>query len=135
MAAILALKKSVETKIATLGLPVAYENVNFTPAADQDYLIVQFMNLQPDDPVIGRGYYRERIQVQVFVCSKLGVGTTPALTKAEEVRALFPKGFSETSGTYEIYTFETPQVKSAVKTVDRIVIPVIFDFAVGVLTL
>ena len=134
MSAILALKKSVEIKVATLGLPVAYENVNFTPAANQDYLIVQFMNLQPDDPTVGRGYYRERIQVQVFVCSKLGVGTTPALTKAEQVRALFPKGFSETSGSYEIYTFDTAQVRSAVKTIDRIVVPVIIDFAVGVYT-
>jgi hypothetical protein len=134
MSALLQAKKAIEVRLATLGLPVAYENVEFKPTANQKYLILQFSIRNPDDPTIGDVYYRERLEAQVFVCDLLNQGTASALTTAESIRSLFPKGWYINQGGYNVYTFNTAQIKGAVKTNDRLVVPVMIDFVAEVNT-
>jgi Bacteriophage related domain of unknown function len=125
-------KKAVELRLATLGLPIAYENVEYKPVAGQKYVICQFVPRNPDDPTIGDTYYRERTELQLFVCDALNIGTAGALNTAQSIRDLFPKGWYVSQDGYKVYTFNTAQIKGAVKTNDRLVVPVIIDLVTEV---
>lgn len=126
-------KKACERRLATLSpaIPTAYENVAFTPPTSL-YLRTQFTVQNPDDPVFGRGYYRERITFQVFVCEELNKGTANANSKAEAIRTLFTKGTSLAEDGYVIHVLQTPQIAGSAVTTDRLVIPVMIDLVVEV---
>lgn len=126
-------KRACERRLATISpsLPTAYENVAFTPPTGM-YLRTQFTVQDPEDPVYGKGYYRERITFQVFVCEELNKGTSNAQTKAETIRTLFTKGTSFTEDGYVIHVLQTPQIAGSVVTTDRLVIPVLIDLIVEV---
>ena len=131
MSAILNTKRAAERKLLTLGFPVAFENVEFTPNTGV-YLKSQFQVQNPDDPVIGDKYYRERINFQVFVTDDLGQGTANALTVAEAVRALFTKGsFMDEAGTH-IYVLDTPRISGSSVTKERLVVPVMISLVAEV---
>lgn len=132
MSAILSTKKAAEQRIATLGIPTAYENSAFTPVANQKYLRVQFLIQPPVDPTLGDKYYRENIQLQVFVCDLLNQGTASSITTAETIRALFAKGWSAQEGIYRISNFSTPRISGSAKTSDRLVTPVLIDLVTEV---
>ena len=127
MSAIFTTRSVVENLLQTLNIPLALENAEFTPVADQPYLIVQYLIQDPEDPVWGDKYYRERIQLQVFVCDVLNQGVGSAITTAELIRALFHKGWSATSGVYRISSFNTPKIAGCTKTSDRLVVPCLID--------
>jgi hypothetical protein len=131
MSAILNTKRAAERRLLTLNLPVAFENVDFTPNTGV-YLKTQFQIQNPDDPVIGDKYYRERINFQVFVTDDLGKGTANALTVAESIRNLFQKGsFMSEVGT-NIYVLDTPRISGSVVTKERLVVPVMIDLVAEV---
>ena len=129
---ILSTKKAAEIRLATLGIPTAYENAEFTPVANQAYIRVQFDIRNPSDPTLGDGYYREQIQLQVFVCDVLNKGTASAITTAESIRTLFKKGTFLLQDGYRISVLETPMIKGSIKTSDRLVVPVMIDLTVDV---
>lgn len=129
---ILSTKKAAEQRLATLGIPTAYENAEFTPVANQVYLRVQFQIQNPDDPVRGDKYYRERIQLQVFICDLLNKGTASAIDTAETIRTLFAKGTFITQDGYRISVLSTPSIKGSVKTQDRLVVPLMIDLTTEV---
>ena len=83
-------KKALERRLTTLSpsLPTAYEGVSFTPPATM-YQRVQFLIKNPEDVTIGDTYYREQIQMQVFVVDEPNKGTNSAITRAEVIRNLF----------------------------------------------
>ena len=128
-------KRACERRLAALSpaLPTAYENAAFTPPTGI-YLRCQFSIQHPDDPVFGKGYYRERITFQVFVCEELNKGTSNAQAKAEAIRTLFTKGTSFTEDGYVIHVLQTPQVAGSMVTFDRLVIPVLISLTVEVNT-
>ncbi len=128
---ILSAKRACERRLATLGLPTAYEGVSFTPPPTL-YLATQFRVNQADEPTISDTYYRERITLQVFVCDVLNKGTASAITTAEQVRALFPKGLTLTEGSFTIQFVNQANIKGSVVTEDRIVYPVMIDMFVEV---
>ena len=131
MSAILNTKRASERRLNTLGLPIAFEGSSFTPP-NSLYLRCQFQIRNPDDPVIGDKYYRERIQFQVFVADVLNTGTGNALEKAELVRGLFPKGHTLIESGTRIYVLGTPQISGTIITNDRLVVPVMIDLVAEV---
>lgn len=132
---IVSTKKALERRLSQLTptLPIAYENVAFTPPAGM-YLRVQFNIQPPDDPVFGKGYYRERLQFNIFVCEELNKGTSNAQTKAEAIRELFKKGTYLLEDTYSIHILTTPQIAGSVITIDRLIIPVLINVVTEVST-
>ena len=122
-------KKAVERYLSTMtpSISIAYEGVSFTPPANEMYLRTQLIINQPDDPVIGDKYYRERMTFQVFVCDVLNKGTANALAKAEAIRTRFDKGLTLIESGMRIHVTRTPQVAGAVVTNDRLVVPVFID--------
>lgn len=126
-------KRAVERRLNTLSpsIPTSYENVSFTPPASM-YLRTQFTIQSPDDPTFGKGYYRERITFQVFICEELNKGTSNAQSKAEAIRSLFSKGTVLVEDNYRINILTTPQIAGSVGTTDRLVIPILISLVVEV---
>lgn len=133
MSPITSTKKACERRLATLSpsLPTAYENVKFVPPSTM-YLRTQFTVQEPEDPVFGRGYYRELMTFQVFVCEELNKGTTNAQTIAESIRSLFAKGTTLAEDGYMCHVLQTPQIVGSTVTTDRLVIPILISLVVEV---
>lgn len=110
----------------TPSIPTAFEGVHFEPPASI-YQRCQFVVSPPEDPVLGLGYYRERIEFQVFISAPSGFGAGEALERAELVREQFKKGTYFTSGSIKIYVLNTPQVAGTVVAGDRVVVPVMIS--------
>lgn len=135
MPAIKDIKKAAEVRLASLtpALPTSYEGKNFIPPDSGMYQICQIVIQSPDDPVFGTGYYRERVQFQVFVSAPSGAGTGDALTRAELIRNHFAKGLSLTEGTTVIHVLSTPYLGSARVVNNRILVPVLINLTCEVL--
>lgn len=133
MSAIITAKKLVETRLKTISptLPIAYENVAFTPPADgSKYLRCNLTIAKPDDRCKGGTYYRENCTFNVYVLDKLNIGTTGALTTAEAVKNLFSKGSSLEEGNVRVNILTTPHIAGAVVASDRLVIPISISLTV-----
>lgn len=112
--------------------PTALEGISFTPPSSGMYQRLQFVISRPTDPVLGTGYYRENIEVQIFVVDKLDVGTTNAETRAELIRDWFHKGLTLTEGNFRMHVLKTPHVSSAAVAADKIIVPVLIPLTVEV---
>jgi len=124
-------KKALERRLTTLSpsLPTAYEGVSFTPPATM-YQRVQFLIKNPEDVTIGDTYYREQIQMQVFVVDEPNKGTTSAITRAELIRNLFKKGTTLLEGDNRIHVLSTPKVAGVGGVGNRVIVPVLIDVKV-----
>jgi hypothetical protein len=104
--------------------------VSFEPPTTL-YQRCQFRIDSPEDTTLsagtGIGYYRERIQFQVFVIAEPNQGTAAALTRAELIRNLFKKGTTLLEGSYRIYVLTTPKVGSTAQIGTRSIVPVMVD--------
>lgn len=133
MSAIIIAKKLVETKLKTISpsLPIAWEGVSFNPPADGSKYIRCTLTIgKPDDRCKGGTYYRENAIFNVYVMDKLNIGTVPALTTAELVRGLFPKGSSIEEGNTRVNILTTPHISGVVATSDRLVCPVAISLTI-----
>lgn len=133
---ILDAKRAVERvlKGTNLTIPIAYENVAFTPPTSGMYITCQFQIQRPTDPVFGAGYHRENIEFQVFVVDDINSasGTTAGFTKALQIRSNFKKGTTFTEGTTRIHILETPQVSGSMQLNNKMWYPVIIPLLVEV---
>lgn len=133
MSAILDAKRAVERRLiqAFPTTAVSLENVEFNPT-DTLYLRTAFRVNKPTDDSIGNDCYRENITFTVFVCDKLNKGTGNAINVAEQVRSTFYKRLTLQENTTRVHVLQVPQVGTAVKTVDRLVVPVVISLTVEV---
>lgn len=131
--AIIQVKRAAERKLNTLTpiVPTAWEGVSFTPP-DTVYQRVQFMIQSPDDPVLGTGFYRERMTMQVFIIGAANKGTSEVISRAELVRNHFKKGTVFTEDGVHIHVLRTPQVAGTTIASDRIICPVLIELVAEV---
>lgn len=131
--AIIQVKRAAERKLAALTptVPTAWEGVSFTPT-DTLYQRVQFTVQTPDDPVLGTGFYRERMTMQVFIVGAANKGTSEVITRAELVRNHFKKGTVFTEDNVHIHVLRTPQVAGTSIASDRIICPVLIELVAEV---
>jgi len=113
-------------------IATAYEGASFTPPTTI-YQRLQFRINRPDDPVLGTGYYRERIEMQIFVNAPTNKGTGEALARAELLRTHFKKGTTLSEDGILIHILETPQIAGTMAIGDRIICPVLIDVTAEVL--
>lgn len=130
---ILNTKKAAERRLAAMtpNLPTAYESHNFDPPTGM-YQRTQFVIRRPEDPVLGTGYHRERIQFQVFVVDKTGEGTGDAIQRAELIRQQFAKGTVMIENGTRIHVLSTPQIAGSTVVNSRVVVPVLIDLVAEV---
>lgn len=133
MSAILDTKRAFERKLvqAFPTTPISFENDNFKPG-DALYLRVGFRVNRPTDNSIGSDCYLENITATVFVSDKLNIGTANAITKAETVRSTFYKRLTMQENDTRIHVLQQPQVGTATKASDRLVVPVLITLTVEV---
>lgn len=131
--AIKEVKKAVRERLKALtpALPTALEGISFTPPTGM-YQRLQFVVEPPTDPTFGTYFYRENVQVQIFVVDKLDVGTTNAEARAELIRDWFNKGLTLTEGNVRMHVLRTPHVSSAAVAADRIIVPVLIQITAEV---
>lgn len=132
---VFAVKKAVRIHLAAMPsvVPTAYEGMTFEPP-DGMYQRLQFNVLQPDDPTLGLGYYRERVTAQVFVVDQVGSGTGAAEQYAELVRNHFSKGTTLFESGVRIQVLTTPQIAGSVVVQNRLIVPVMIDLVGEVFT-
>mgnify|MGYP006345377173 CR=1 FL=1 len=131
--AIIEAETAVRRHLQTLSpvIPTAYEGISFIAPAGM-YQRLQFVINSPTDPVFGRGYHRENIQVQIFVADKLDVGTNAAITRAQDLRDLFHKGLTLNEGGFRMHVLRTPQIAGASVGSDRVIVPVLIPLTVEI---
>jgi hypothetical protein len=105
-------------------LPTAYESASFTVPSGL-YQRVQFRISPPDDPVFGTGYYRERVEMQIFVYGDSNKGTGEVLQRAELIRQHFKKSTTLVESDLYIHVLETPQIVGTQVIGSRVVCPVL----------
>ena len=123
--AIKEIKKVMETHLLSItpSVPTGFEGVDFNPPAGM-YQFCQLVVRSPEDPTLGKGYYRERAQFQMFVSIPQGKGTGEALSRAELIRSNFQKGTTFTENGVVISILETPHIGSTSIVANRIMIPI-----------
>lgn len=132
--AIVDIKRAAERYLngLTPTVQTGWENVSFDPPKDQLYQRVQFLVQTPEDPVLGTGFYRERVTMQVFVVGMINKGTSEVLSRAELIRDRFKKGLVLVENNVRIHVLRTPQVSGTAIASDRIICPVIIELVAEV---
>lgn len=131
--AIIEIKKAAERHLNSLTptVPIAWEGVSFTPPTGL-YERVQFTIQPPEDPVLGKGFHRERMTMQVFCLGATNKGTAEVLTRAELIRSHFKKGTVLVEGNVKIHVLTTPQVAGTSTVSDKVICPVLIELVAEV---
>lgn len=133
--AILDIKKAFEKKLAALtpAVSTAYESVSFTPVTGTPYQRVQLIPRKPENPTMGDSYYREVGEFQIFLVYPSNKGSAEVLARAELVQQHFARGTTLIEGAIEVIITNTPQIAGSAIISDRIIVPVIIQYSVGVM--
>lgn len=123
------IRQTLETTIFNMvpSVPTAFEGVDFDPP-ESLYQRVQLVPRRPDNTVMGDDYYREVLDLQVFISAPKGQGLGDALDQAERLRDTFPRGWHRQEQNVRLNVLRTPQIGSAMTLDARIVVPVYIDF-------
>jgi hypothetical protein len=119
------IQKVFEVALAALTPPMdtAWENADFTPSVGVPYQAAYLLPAQPDNPEIGSGYIQRGIfQINLFYPQ--GKGWKSARTKAEQLRAAFPRGLSLTDAGVIVNIIATPEIGPARAEDDLYFVPV-----------
>lgn len=120
-------RKLFETRLATWAatqnLPVAWENVAYTPG-DSTYLRAFLLRGQTTSRDL-LGANRHRVGVfQVNVVAPAGTGAGAAETIGEQLAALFPQNLRMTEGTFTVIVTSPMAIHSGVPGDGRFTLPV-----------
>lgn len=110
-------------------LPIAYEEVPFTPPADGSPYLLAFVlraNLTSEDLEGKHIAYRGVFQVSVV--TKSGIGRGLAEQIAEEVEALYPNNLALTKTGFTVYVRSPMSMASAQPSDTTITLPVSFTY-------
>lgn len=121
------IKIALETEVKTLstGITIGWENVKFTPPVDgSPYMLVYMLPATPENPTMGDGFYREIGLMQLTLSYPVNGGSGKAYAKAQEIRELFKRGSSYSSGGYTVTIARTPTIGPGVVQGERFVLPI-----------
>ena len=121
---ILKSKQLLETRLASLGLPTAYDNVSFEQP-DELFLACTLVIARPDNAGFGLSdYYRERFKFVVIVHDVLNQGTGNVIEVAEQIRTLFKRGTTLEVDGIRLQILDVPHVSTPINLNTGIAIPV-----------
>ena len=87
----------------------AYENVSFTPSANQPYQLSRLIPLPVENPTLGDNYHREVGFYQVVLSYPKGLGVGDLAVMADKVKAYFKRGTTLDEGTDRVIVDRTPE--------------------------
>lgn len=121
---ILKAKQLLETRLSSLGLPTAYDNVSFEPPDDL-FLSCSLVVSRPDNAGFGDiDYYRENLRFVVIVHDVPNQGSGGCIEVAEQVRNLFKRGTTLEEGDIRLQVLSVPHVSTPINLNTGIAIPV-----------
>ena len=128
-------RKLLENKLKELTplLPIAFDNISFTPPSTK-YIRASLVTRKPNNDSVGNGCYQENISFNVFVVDKINIGTGGAFETAEDIRQLFKRGTTLEEGNVRLVITDVPYVSGPVVTADRLVIPIVIGAMTQVLS-
>jgi hypothetical protein len=131
--AIIEIKRAAERKLNALtpAVQTAWEGVSFD-APNELYQRVQFTIQPPEDPVLGTGFHREKVTMQVFIVGTANKGTSEVINRAELVRNQFAKGLTLQEGNVRIHVLSTPQIAGNTIVSERVICPVLIQLVAEV---
>lgn len=123
------IRAAFETRLAAWAaaqspaIPVAYENVTFTPPAGR--YVRCFLMPAPTECETFNGEHRRRMGIfQVSLCMPIGTGPAAAATLAASLDAAFPIALPMTQGGIKIFILSPMAIAPAIQESDRYVVPV-----------
>jgi hypothetical protein len=131
--AIIEIKRAAERQLNSLtpSVPIAWEGISFIPPTGL-YERVQFIIQAPEDPVLGKGFHRERVTMQVFCLGATNKGTAEVLARAELIREHFKKGTVLVEDSVKIHVLTTPQIAGTSIVSDKVICPVLIELVAEV---
>lgn len=132
---ILDIQRAFEKRLLTITptIQTVPVGVSFTPVTGTPYQKIQLVPRNPENPTMGDGYYREVGEFQIFICYPPNKGTADAIARAELTRSYFQRGTTLTEGGLEVIIPVTPYIAGASPVGDRLIVPVIIQYSVGVI--
>lgn len=91
-------------------LPIAWENTNFKPVANQPYQEANILFAKPENPTFGDDFYRQRGYLQVKLHYPLNKGKKDIIERAELIREWFNRGLSLEAFGIVTTIEETPEI-------------------------
>lgn len=127
---ILKISAAFEKRLATIptNISTAHENIPFTPVTGTPFQRVRLLPATPENPTLGDAYYREVGFFEIVLFYPLNTGRNLAQTKAEQIKAYFPRGLNISEAGINVVVPRTPTIATATQLDDRYVIPITVEY-------
>ena len=124
------IRKALESRLKALTptFPTAYENDKFKPTNGTDYQECALLPANPDNAVMGSGFYQELGVFQVVLKYRLGIGSKDIQTRAEAIRTHFKRGTTMLQDGITVIVKNTPAIASGFRDGDRWCVPVSISY-------
>ncbi|EPA1039117.1 DUF4128 domain-containing protein [Enterobacter bugandensis] len=110
------------------GISVAWENVPFTPPANEMYLAVHDMPVTPRTIDLGLRCRTYSGVYQINVVAPVGIGRTDVVALADRVAELFPEGQEIEGRGFTCWIDQTPGVFRGITTSVSYTVPVSLNY-------
>lgn len=107
---------------------IAWDNTSFKPVPGVPYQKVNILFAEPENPTMGKDHYREIGFMQVSLFYPTLLGTKDITTRAELIRATFPRGASFTNDGVTVKVLRTPMVMSGMPIDESYALPIRISF-------
>lgn len=115
-------------------IPVAWENIEFTPPTDGLYLAVHDMPATPRTLDIGLNCRVYSGVYQINVVAPAGTGRSDALAVARQVAALFPEGQEIQGDGFTCWITSTPAIFRGILTPVSYTVPVSLNYQADIVS-
>ncbi len=105
-------------------MPIAFENVMFTPSPGISYQRINLLPNTPDNSIQGQATYFERGLLQITVCVMYGSGPSAVEAQAQAIRQHYKRGTSLLDEGLTTLITDTPRVATGYKDGDRWCVPI-----------
>ncbi len=110
------IRNLLQTKLTTITSPLAtaWENSRFKPVTGTAWQKIHLLPAESENPTLGSTvliYESGIFQISLFYPSM--AGPNDAVTRAEAIKALFPRGLSLSSDGITIKIYKTPAIATA----------------------
>jgi hypothetical protein len=120
------IRAALETALnaITPTLPIAWENVPFTPTTGITYQRATLLFAQPDNSTMGDNFYREQGFLQIDLCYPRDTGPLAANNRATLIRSTFKRGDSFIKSGIVTTIEATPEIRPAYIDGDFYIVPI-----------
>lgn len=130
----LKISAAFEKRLATIpsNISTYHDNVSFEPVTGTPYQKIRLLPAKPENPTLGDAYYREVGFFEIVLFYPLNTGRNLAQTKAEQIKAYFPRRLNISEAGINVVVPRTPTIATATQLDDRYVIPITVEYFVEI---